>query len=50
MELHYSFTLIRVLARVAQVGDFEADTPVFVESQVKYQPCCDLDLTFTVIR
>ena len=49
MELYYSFTLIRVTTCVAELGGFEADTPVFVEPQVKYQPCCDLDLTVTLI-
>ena len=50
MELYYSFTLFRITICVAEVGAFEADTLVSVESLVKYHPCCDLDLTLTVIR
>ena len=39
MHLYYRFALDFDLTCVGEVGDFEAETPVFVESSLKYHPC-----------
>ena len=38
MELYYNFALIVGIFCVAEVEDFEADTPVFVESTSEIPP------------
>ena len=45
MNLYYSLILSFDSIRVGQVGDFEAATPVVVESSLKYHPCIIESLT-----
>ncbi len=45
MHLYYSFTLAFGLARVGEVGGFEAGTLVSVEPTLKYHPCVSGILT-----